>query len=161
MAAKITVRPAVQTDLPALARLGVMLIDYHRGLDAERYMTVDNALEGYRWYLSQELENENAVILSAVREDGDVVGYAYGTLEGRNWNALLDRHGALHDVIVDPSARRERVAEQLVREMCKALLGLGAPRVVLHTAVQNEQGQALFKKLGFRTTMLEMTREAR
>jgi len=26
--------------------------------------------------------------------------------------------------------------------------------------VQNEQGQALFKKLGFRTTMLEMTREA-
>ena len=160
MAAKITVRPAVPADLPALARLGVMLIDYHSALDPRRYMTVDNALEGYRWYLSQELENENAVLLAAVGEGDVVVGYAYGTIEGRDWNALLDRHGALHDVIVDPSARRAGAAEQLVREMCTALEALGAPRVVLHTAVQNERGQALFKKLGFRTTMLEMTREA-
>jgi ribosomal protein S18 acetylase RimI-like enzyme len=37
---------------------------------------------------------------------------------------------------------------------------MGAPRVLLHTAVQNEQAQALFSKLGFRSTMLEMTREA-
>jgi ribosomal protein S18 acetylase RimI-like enzyme len=36
----------------------------------------------------------------------------------------------------------------------------GAPRIVLMTAVQNEPAQRLFTRLGFRTTMLEMTREA-
>jgi ribosomal protein S18 acetylase RimI-like enzyme len=35
----------------------------------------------------------------------------------------------------------------------------GAPRVVLSTAAQNETAQRLFEKLGFRRTMIEMTRE--
>jgi ribosomal protein S18 acetylase RimI-like enzyme len=160
MAAKYTVRLALPADLTGLARLGAMLIDYHRALDEKRYLTVENAVQGYRWFLSEELKNEDAVILCATAEDGTVAGYAYGTVEGRNWNALLDRHGALHDVMVDPSARRQGLAERLVLAMCEALEARGAPRVVLHTAVQNAQGQALFKKLGFRTTMLEMTREA-
>jgi len=89
-----------------------------------------------------------------------VVGYAYGVFEGRDWNALLDPHGALHDVFVDPSARKRGVAEMLVLEVCRRLARLGAPRVMLHTAVQNAPAQALFAKLGFRTTMLEMAREA-
>jgi ribosomal protein S18 acetylase RimI-like enzyme len=44
--------------------------------------------------------------------------------------------------------------------MCRRLERLGAPRVLLHTASQNREGQALFAKLGFRSTMIEMTREA-
>jgi RimJ/RimL family protein N-acetyltransferase len=35
----------------------------------------------------------------------------------------------------------------------------GAPRVVLATAEQNEGAQRLFARLGFRRTMVEMTRE--
>jgi ribosomal protein S18 acetylase RimI-like enzyme len=35
----------------------------------------------------------------------------------------------------------------------------GAPRVVLGTAEQNEPAQRLFERLGFRRTMVEMTRE--
>jgi len=157
----VRVRPATPADLPALGRLGAQLVDYHLALDPRRYMRIDQAVEGYSWFLGKELTNKDAVVLVAEREDdGAVVGYAYGTVEPRDWNALLDPHGALHDVLVDPVARRLGVAERLVREICRRLSALGAPRVLLHTAVQNEQGQALFKKLGFRTTMLEMTREA-
>jgi hypothetical protein len=36
----------------------------------------------------------------------------------------------------------------------------GAPRIVLHTAASNADAQALFARLGFRRTMVEMTREA-
>ena len=36
----------------------------------------------------------------------------------------------------------------------------GAPRILLATAVENEPAQRLFASLGFRTTMVEMTREA-
>jgi ribosomal protein S18 acetylase RimI-like enzyme len=47
-----------------------------------------------------------------------------------------------------------------VRETCKRLEAMGAPRVLLLSATQNTEGQALFAKLGFRHTMVEMTREA-
>lgn len=36
----------------------------------------------------------------------------------------------------------------------------GAPRVVLLSAARNESAQRLFERLGFRHTMVEMTREA-
>jgi ribosomal protein S18 acetylase RimI-like enzyme len=35
----------------------------------------------------------------------------------------------------------------------------GAPRVVLGTAERNSAAQRLFEKLGFRRTIIEMTRE--
>jgi RimJ/RimL family protein N-acetyltransferase len=41
----------------------------------------------------------------------------------------------------------------------KRLVALGAPRVVLHTAAKNEAAQRMFAKLGWRPTMVEMTRE--
>jgi ribosomal protein S18 acetylase RimI-like enzyme len=122
-------------------------------------MKIDRVAEGYARFLSGELENDRAVVLCAVK-GATIVGYPYGTVEGRNWSALLDPHGALHDVFVEPSARRQGVAEKLVLEMCSRLHALGAPRVLLHTAIQNREAEALFAKLGFRSTMLEMTREA-
>jgi RimJ/RimL family protein N-acetyltransferase len=36
---------------------------------------------------------------------------------------------------------------------------MGAPRVVLMAAWRNESARALFARLGFRPTMVEMTRE--
>jgi RimJ/RimL family protein N-acetyltransferase len=42
-----------------------------------------------------------------------------------------------------------------------ALEGLGAPRIVLSTAVRNEPAQRLFARAGFQPTMIEMTRPAR
>ena len=148
-------------DLPAVSQLAAALVHYHRALDAQRYMEIKNVAAGYARFFLGELENDKAVIVCAVDSaSGVVVGYAYGVFEGRDWNALLDPHGALHDVFVDPSARKRGVAEMLVLEVCRRLARLGAPRVMLHTAVQNAPAQALFAKLGFRTTMLEMAREA-
>ncbi len=51
------------------------------------------------------------------------------------------------------------MAEALLEAFLAAIKARGVPRVVLHTAVQNERAQALFAKAGFRPTMLEMTRE--
>jgi len=39
------------------------------------------------------------------------------------------------------------------------LRSIGAPRVVLWTAEKNDPAQRLFTRLGFRRTMIEMTRE--
>ncbi len=165
MTASFHIRPAETGDLPSLGHLGAQLVRYHRELDARRFMDIPGVEDGYARFLGAQLANPHSVVISAVQAGAgatasQVVGYAFGTIEPRDWNALLGPHGALHDVIVDASARRARLGEALVVDICKRLEALGAPRVVLHTAVQNVAAQALFAKLGFRTTMLEMTREA-
>jgi ribosomal protein S18 acetylase RimI-like enzyme len=159
MSEACVIQPVVPADIPGVARLAAQLVRYHHALDPRRYMLVDGLEAGYARFLGAELANHDAVVLCASRGER-VVGYAYGTLEPRDWNALLDRHGAIHDVLVDPGTRREGIGERLMLEACRRLEALGAPRVVLHTAVENGAAQALFTKLGFRPTMIEMTREA-
>jgi ribosomal protein S18 acetylase RimI-like enzyme len=166
--ASVRVRPATRADLPRVARLAARLVRDHYALDPKRYLLPDNVEQGYEYFLGGELGNARAVLLVAVRGGGaaeeakegeEILGYAYGRLEPRNWNDLLDACGKLHDVYVDDNARRLGVGATLVREMCARLEELGAPRVLLLTAVQNTAGQALFASLGFRQTMIEMTRE--
>jgi ribosomal protein S18 acetylase RimI-like enzyme len=88
------------------------------------------------------------------------VGYAYGRLEPRDWNALRDRCGFAIDVIVEPGARGGGIGRRLVEELFTALVAMGAPRVVLEAAARNRSAQRLFRGLGFRPTMVEMAREA-
>jgi ribosomal protein S18 acetylase RimI-like enzyme len=154
-----TVRAMTAADLPAAAALAGKLVRMHYELDPLRYLHLPNPEAGYARYFAGELESDRVVLLVAERGES-IVGYAYGRLEPRSYNELLDTAGKLHDVLVDESARGHGVGEALVTEMVRRLTERGAPRVVLLTAVQNEAAQHLFKELGFRTTMLEMTREA-
>jgi ribosomal protein S18 acetylase RimI-like enzyme len=130
----------------------------HHAKDPARFMLVENVEEGYAWWLTRELERAEAVVLVACR-DATIVGYAYGTIEERDWNMLLDAHGAVHDVFVADEGRRKGVGEALVKGLIRALEELGAPRVVLSTMVDNGEAQRLFKRCGFRPTMIEMTRD--
>jgi ribosomal protein S18 acetylase RimI-like enzyme len=43
--------------------------------------------------------------------------------------------------------------------MIERLEALGAPRILLNAMVENESAQRLFASVGFRPTMVEMTRE--
>src|SRR5689334_3487418 len=123
----------------------------HHAFDARRFFLPDRVEEGYAWWFGREIERDEVVLLVAVRGD-TVVGYAYGRIEERDWNQLLDVCGALHDVWVEEAERRRGVASKLVEATIAALVAKGAPRVVLHTAAGNAGAQALFKRLGFRQT---------
>ena len=154
----LSVRPATPADLPAVARLAAKLVRYHHALDAHRFMILEPVEPGYERWLGHELADPQAVIVVAER-DGTLLGYAYGRVEARDWNALLDAHGALHDLYVDEAARSGGVGLALIEAIAARLAALGAPRVVLHTATQNTTAQRLFARAGFRSTMIEMTRE--
>jgi GNAT superfamily N-acetyltransferase len=62
-------------------------------------------------------------------------------------------------VVVEDSSRRLGIATSLVEAATDWLRAHGAPRVMLWTAEQNPAAQNLFNRLGFRRTMIEMTRE--
>ena len=154
----VVVRPAVESDLAEVAQLAGRLVRLHHDTDPARFLLVDRVEEGYGRWFAQELTRPHAVILVAASPT-EVVGYAYGALEGRDWNMLLDAHGAIHDVFVAASARRAGVGRALVVALTAALEKLGAPRIVLSTMVTNEAAQRVFRECGFRPTMLEMTRD--
>jgi len=154
----VDVRPPHPDEIPAVAKLAGMLVFQHEAYDAQRFLHVDDPAAGYAKFLPRVLADPKSVLLAAI-VDGEVMGYAYATLEGRNYFELLDACGKLHDIFVDERARGRGVGEALVRAMKKELERRGAPRLVLLTATQNESAQRLFAKMGFRTTMLEMTAE--
>ena len=152
------VRLATAADLAPMARMAAELVRFHHALDAARFMLARGVEEGYRGWFARELEQKDAILL--VADEGDrLAGYCYGRVEGRDWNMLLDRHAALHDVYVDHEARTRGTGERLITAFLARAKELGAPRVVLSTATQNAGAQRLFARLGFRPTMIEMTRE--
>jgi ribosomal protein S18 acetylase RimI-like enzyme len=155
----VTIRPAARSDLPALGRLGALLMRTHYGFDHLRFLPPgDDPEEGYAWFLGTQIGRDDCIVLVAER-DGAIVGYVYAGLEELSWKELRDAAGFIHDVVVDEAGRRGGVASALIEAAADWLRAQGAPRVLLWTAEQNEGAQKLFAKLGFRRTMIEMTRE--
>lgn len=157
-AAEVVIRKIEREDLPDVGVMAGELVRWHHSLDAHRFLLVDGVEKGYARFFESQLEVGEVVLLVALL-GGKRVGYAYARLEPRDWNALRDACGALHDIFVLPEARRAGVASALLDDVIVRLKALGAPRIVLSTAVQNEPAQRLFERHGFRATMLEMTRE--
>lgn len=154
----ITVRPARPADAGALGRMGASLVRQHHGFDAQRFMLSDDVEAGYRWWLGKELKSKGAVVLVAER-DGEVIGYVYGRVEERDWSTLRDRCGGFHDIWVDEAARGAGAGRMLAEALVQRFAELGVPRVILMSATKNEGAQRFFERLGWRPTMVEMTRE--
>jgi len=153
-------RKATAADVGALGRLGRLLVQTHYDFDNRRFLPATSRTEqGYASFLLTQLDDKDAVVIVA-EENGEVVGYSYGTNAGHDWMSLRGPAGELHDIVVDPAHRGKGIGEQLLNAMVKALEAKGAPRVVLSTAYPNETAQRLFERAGFRRTMVEMTREA-
>ena len=157
--APFTVRPATRDDLAALGSLGALLVQAHYEFDRDRFLAPrPHTDRGYASFLGTQLDDEEAVIFVAER-GGEIIGYVYAGLEPANWKELRDAAGFVHDVLVTEGGRRLGVASALMRHAIDWLRDHGAPRVMLWTASPNEAAQRLFERLGFRRTMIEMTRE--
>lgn len=153
------VRPARESDLPAIGRLGALLIRTHHAFDPLRFMAPPGDPEGgYARFLGTQLARDDVVVLVAERGD-EIAGYLYAAIEPRSWRELRDEAGFIHDVVVAPQFRREGIASRLVDAAAAWCAARGVPRIALWTAERNQGAQQLFARLGFRRTMIEMTRE--
>ena len=161
MASAVTIRRAATADMPAIGKLGALLVRLHHEFDAARFIAASASTEkGYASYLNSQLGEQDVVILVA-ESGGEVIGYTYAGVEGWDYMALRGPAGVLYDIVVDPTRRGQGVGRQLLDATLAVLTERGAPRVVLSTAEQNEPAQRLFAGAGFRRTMVEMTKELR
>jgi ribosomal protein S18 acetylase RimI-like enzyme len=157
MNSTLVVRAAEMRDLNEIAVFALALVRLHHGLDPARFFSDEGTSEGYATWLREEFDDPH-VVLTVAEDGGRIVGYVYGRMEGRNWNVLLDPHAALHDIFVDDTSRKTGIGDAMLEAFVAEVTRRGAVRVVLHAAVGNERAQALFRKHGFRPTMVEMTR---
>jgi ribosomal protein S18 acetylase RimI-like enzyme len=155
----VIIRRAGAADLPAIGRLGALLVRLHHDFDPRRFIpATPQTPRGYASFLGTQLEEPDVIVLVAERA-GDVIGYTYAGIEGMDYMSLRGPAGVLYDIIVDPERRAGGVGRRLLDETIAALAARGAPRVVLSTAHKNDAAQRLFARAGFRPTMIEMTRE--
>lgn len=155
------IRRATERDAPALGRLGAALVRLHHDFDPGRFLAPGEHVEdGYARFLGAQLAREDDVVFVAERA-GEVVGYVFAGVEPRSWKELRDEAGFIHDVLVAESARGTGTGERLVEAAAEWLVARGVGSVMLWTAARNEGAQRLFERLGFRQTMIEMTRPAR
>jgi GNAT superfamily N-acetyltransferase len=158
MSQPVIVRLASPEDEATLGRYGGGLMRQHAAFDARRFLAVEHPERGYGRFLVSQLGDAESVVLVAERA-GEVLGYVYAGFEPRSWMELRERCGFVHDVYVDEAARGAGIGERLLRAAIAWLEERGSPRVMLWSAAPNEAAQRLFEKLGFRRTMVEMTRE--
>jgi ribosomal protein S18 acetylase RimI-like enzyme len=153
------VRPATPADLPTIGRLGAALVGTHHALDPARFMAPSSrTADGYAAFIGSQLTRSDVVVLVA-EEGGQVVGYCYAGIEGRDYMSLRGPAGVVHDLVVAPESRGRGVGRRLLDAMLQDLVARGAPQVVLHTASLNQTARHLFARMGFRDTMVEMTRD--
>jgi len=154
-----TVRRATRADLPHIGRLGALLVAAHHDFDSRRFLApTSRTKDAYAAYLGSQLDEPESAVLVA-DESSDVIGYAYVALESYDYMALRGPAGVLHDIIVDPEHRRGGVGRQLFEAALEFVHSRGLEQIVLATAERNEAAQRFFASVGFRRTMIEMTRE--
>jgi ribosomal protein S18 acetylase RimI-like enzyme len=153
------IRKAEPRDLDALGRLGAMLMRTHYAFDSKRFLAPREGSErGYASFLGGMLDSPDDCVFVA-EEGGSIAGYVYAGLEPLSWKELRGPAGFIHDVAVAEEARKSGIGRQLMKTAIDWLRDHGAPRVILWTAPQNELARDLFRSLGFRETMIEMTME--
>lgn len=155
----LEIRKAEARDVEALGRLGAMLMRVHYEFDRQRFLAPGAGAEsGYARFLGSVLDSPDNCVFVAEQE-GAIAGYVYAALEPLSWKELRGPAGFIHDVAVAPELRRSGTGTKLMEAAIDWLRAQGAPRVILGTAAPNAGAQALFRRLGFRDTMIEMTRE--
>ena len=155
------VRRAVLDDSEALGRLGALLMDVHYNFDRRRFLAPgEDAAAGYARFLVSRLHDADCAVFVA-ELDGSVVGYCYAGVEPLSWKELRDEAGFIHDLALDPSARRRGAGKALVDAAIEWFRERNQARVMLWTSPANDAARHLFEQSGFRPTMIEMTRELR
>ncbi|HZF30784.1 MAG TPA: GNAT family N-acetyltransferase [Gammaproteobacteria bacterium] len=153
------IRRATRDDLKHIGRLGALLVAAHHEFDSRRFLAATSRTkEAYAGFLGSQLDEPDAAVFVA-EVDADVIGYAYVAVESYDYMALRGPSGVLHDIIVDPERRGGGVGRRLLEAVLAYLQSRGLSQLVLSTAERNEAAQRFFAGVGFRPTMVEMTRE--
>jgi GNAT superfamily N-acetyltransferase len=156
----IQIRRAEVKDLPILAEFGLALAELHGAFDERRFVVPEDGEVSFLRFFEGELGREDAALLVA-EIAATPVGYAFVRIEAASLEDLRGRGAWLHDIYVIPDARARGVGRRLVEAAFDTARILGSTSLMLGVSPRNASGRALFDRMGFRATMVEMRAELR
>jgi ribosomal protein S18 acetylase RimI-like enzyme len=135
----ITVRPATDSDLPALLPLVRAYADFYesdpRDADLDRMCRT----------LIGDPDGEG-LLLAGCDADGAVVGFA---AMGWKWSSLRGaKVGYLEDLYVDPAARGSGLADRLIAACAERARERTAPALLWLTRPDNRRARAVYERVG-------------
>jgi ribosomal protein S18 acetylase RimI-like enzyme len=98
-------------------------------------------------FLEQRIEKQESVILLAMDEDGDAMGFTQ--LYPLFSSVTMRRVWLLNDLYVDSNFRRRGVAAALLDSAFDYAKNTGARHIMLETAMDNYDAQKLYEKNGW------------
>ena len=147
--AELILRPAVQSDLPAMLRLWREMMDFHAESDPrfqpKPYPEGEHAWESFIG--AHAWTNVDWRVLVA-ESDGQIVGHIVGALRHRYPVFEPARFGVVMDIVVNADARRSGVGRKLFAELVAWFRERGAAYVELEVAHRNATSQAFWRALG-------------
>lgn len=114
--------------------------------------SLDQARREFEGLLPNGLATENHTLFTILGEQGAAVGAL--------WMARSQRLGGpiayLYNIVVWPAHRRKGYAFRALRALEQEVVRLGLAGIALHVFGHNTQAQALYRKLGYETTNINL-----
>lgn len=147
MRTQITVREAVQNDVPALVELWKEMMDFHKERD-QFFTRTATGHEGWTEFITGHISNENSCVMAA-ECDGQIVGHCLTFITENPPVITTKRYGLFQELAVTTNYRRCGVGEELVKEMLKWFQDHDLKRIEVRVSVHNELSMAFWRKVGF------------
>lgn len=151
----LLIRPATVDDVPAILPMAGALCAMHAEWQPDRFDFLPDIVDRYRQWLPQRATDPSSV-LQVAEQSGRLVGFSVATVMPTTPIYLTQRVGWIHDLWVEPAQRGKGVGEGLVRATLERFRERGIVCVRLETAIPNEPVRRMFRRMGFRESVIEM-----
>ena len=153
----VEIRQACVRDIAPVVGLWKELTDFHLRRDPH-FKPSTTADEAFAAFVSEQIEKDDSLVL--VAEDGDVaVAYALATIATRPPVFEETRYGAVYDLLVTGSRRRQGIGERLVQEIERWFLERGIHRIDVGVSTRNEVSTRFWRKVGYEPYLETLYRE--
>lgn len=158
-AARPLIRPATVADVPHVLPMVRAICDLHEARDPERFRVLPDVIARYASWLPERAQDPRSVFVVAQdSSSAALLGFAVCTIEPEVPIFWVPECGWIHDLWVEPAARRRGIAQGMIDLIAQRFTSLGITQIRLHTAAFNDDARTLFSRSGFRPCVVEMLR---
>jgi len=143
----ITVRRAVEADVPGVGVLWKEMMAFHEALDP-RFERASDGEERFAEFLRASLANEKWLLVVA-DDGGTLVGYGMAAVSERPPVLKERRMGLVSDLAVSAAYRRRGIGRRLVDEMMRWFREQGLQHAEVNVATCNPLATAFWRSVRF------------
>jgi GNAT superfamily N-acetyltransferase len=143
------IRPAIEADLATMSVLWLEYMRHHARIDRRYEPAGDGAAAFAAHVVRAHLGRAESLALVAALASGGVVGFLLASQAMRPPVFAERRLGMIHDLMVEPSARRGGIGRALVGACLEWFARRGETQVEVRRHEGNPEAVAFWQSLGF------------